>query len=171
MALCSHCGYAVSPSESRITCANCGRKKVKPSKRKPVSITTVSACQERYGKNAAHPATTALMAVIFLGATVLFLYLGFWVRGVVGFFFDLFGILCGVATIQSFSGWMRALFTDRSPQKAYLDHLQDLRREQAGLAQRAGHPGRLEYDARSIEGTSIRFPHLLIRRRAEEASA
>jgi hypothetical protein len=36
---------------------------------------------------------------------------------------------------------------------------------------RAGHPGRLEYDARSIEGMSIRFPHLLIRRRAEETSA
>ena len=36
---------------------------------------------------------------------------------------------------------------------------------------RAGHPGRLEYDAWSMEGMSIRIPHLLIRRRAEEAGA
>lgn len=30
---------------------------------------------------------------------------------------------------------------------------------------RAGHPGMLEYEARSTGGVSIRFPHLLIRRR------
>lgn len=35
----------------------------------------------------------------------------------------------------------------------------------------AGHPGALEYDARSTGGMSIRFPHLPIRRRAEEARA
>lgn len=33
------------------------------------------------------------------------------------------------------------------------------------------HPGGLEYAARSTGGTSIRFPHLPIRRRAEEARA
>ena len=30
---------------------------------------------------------------------------------------------------------------------------------------RASHPGELEYEARSSEGMSIRFPHLIIRRR------
>lgn len=35
----------------------------------------------------------------------------------------------------------------------------------------AGHPGGLQYDARSTEGMSIRFPHLPIRRRREEARA
>lgn len=34
-----------------------------------------------------------------------------------------------------------------------------------------GHPGGLEYDAQSTTGMSIRFPHLPIRRRAEEARA
>ena len=34
----------------------------------------------------------------------------------------------------------------------------------------AGHPGQLEYDARSLDGTSIRFPHLPIRRRPQEAT-
>ena len=33
----------------------------------------------------------------------------------------------------------------------------------------ARHPGNLEYDARSVEGASIRFPHLPIRRRVEPA--
>lgn len=32
---------------------------------------------------------------------------------------------------------------------------------------RASHPGELEQDARSTAGMSIRFPHLIIRRRAE----
>ena len=36
---------------------------------------------------------------------------------------------------------------------------------------RAGHPGRLEYDARSLTGQSIRLPTLGIRRRAMEAQA
>lgn len=36
---------------------------------------------------------------------------------------------------------------------------------------RAGHPGRLEYDARSLAGQSIRLPTLGIRRRAVEAQA
>lgn len=36
---------------------------------------------------------------------------------------------------------------------------------------RAGHPGRLEYDARSLAGLSIRLPTLGIRRRAAEAQA
>ena len=35
----------------------------------------------------------------------------------------------------------------------------------------AGHPGGLEYDARSTSGMSIRFPHLPIRRRPGEARA
>lgn len=34
----------------------------------------------------------------------------------------------------------------------------------------AGHPGQLEYDAHSVDGTSIRFPHLPIRRRPQEAA-
>ena len=36
---------------------------------------------------------------------------------------------------------------------------------------RASHPGELVYDARSTAGMSIRFPHLIIRRRAEAAEA
>jgi hypothetical protein len=71
--------------------------------------------------------------LLLLGMAGLCLYCGFWIRSAVGLVLDLIGIFSFFGAWHFAASSARRVWIDNSPQKGYIDHLQDLEESRAAL--------------------------------------
>lgn len=117
----------------KITCPNCGRKKVKLKNKKPAVYSSVSAVEAKEAVSGTFFSSLGLAIMITIISLVL-IAMGIASRTPFGYLCSALGIVGAFVAAYCYRYWSRNFTVDRKPEKGYIDFLNDIQ-ESRGVLQ------------------------------------